>query len=296
FEANPASVTLEKLRVLNDVGVNRISLGVQTFNPQYARNIGLLQTPWDSLQAIENTYKVGIPSVSVDLMYNLPGQTADEWEADVELVQELGVGHVTLYPLRIMPNLGLAKKIQDKVLSPCGALKQEIDFFVRACKILETAGYRLETTYDLAFPGHSHYYARKHFIEHLDLAALGIGAFGEINGYIYRNVSNINDYIKILKSKEFPVQKGYQVKNSDLPGKVMAMGLRFLEVNVQEFQERFQEYPQDIFAKELENLDAWGLVNITKKKIALTRMNGIIWGNNAALEFCDKFFRDSYSL
>ncbi|MCU0286438.1 MAG: radical SAM family heme chaperone HemW [Acidobacteria bacterium] len=296
FEANPASLSLEKLKLLNDLGVNRLSIGVQTFNSQYARDIGLLQSPLDSRQAVENTYKVGISKLSIDLMYNLPGQTPAGWEADVELTRELGIGHVTLYPLKIIPMLGLAKRIQEKVIPQCGDLSQEIDFFLRACQILESSGYNLETTYDLALPGQSHHYAREHFVEHLDLTATGLGAFGEINGYTYSNTNNIHNYIKLLKENEFPVQKGYQVQPGELPGKVMSMGLRFLEVSTAEFRERFQKYPQDIFSAEIENLTSRGLLEVQGDKIALTRMDGVTWGNNAALEFCDKFFRDNYPL
>jgi coproporphyrinogen III oxidase-like Fe-S oxidoreductase len=74
------------------------------------------------------------------------------------------------------------------------------------------------------------------------------------------------------------------------------MGLRFLEVSTAEFRERFQKYPQDIFSAEIENLTSRGLLEVQGDKIALTRMDGVTWGNNAALEFCDKFFRDNYPL
>ncbi|MFD1909272.1 coproporphyrinogen-III oxidase family protein [Paenibacillus rhizoplanae] len=196
FEGNPASFTAAKLKLLQALGVNRISLGVQTFNDELGRRLGLLQTGEDSLRSIQDSREAGIANVSLDLMYNLPGQTMEEWLEDLAKVVELEIGHVTLFPLKIIPGFGLAKRIASGELPACGGLELEQQMYIEACRYLESQGYSVESTYDFVRPGGHHVYSRKHFDDYLDLLSVGLGAFGDVGGYAYQNVKLLPEYVK----------------------------------------------------------------------------------------------------
>jgi putative oxygen-independent coproporphyrinogen III oxidase len=292
FEGNPASFTKEKIRTLADFGVNRISLGVQTFHSDLSKNLGMAHTNKDSYQAIKWAKEEGISSVSIDLMYNLPGQTISTWEKDIQIAVDLKVDHITLYPLKVLPKLGLYKKISSGELPTCGDIHQEIDFYLRGSNLLESHGYNFESTYDFCRSGKSHYYSIMHFKERMELLAFGNGAFGQVNGFVYSNMTNVHEYIAALAINKFPVENGYTVAKGDLPSQFMSMGLRLLEIDRRAFFDQFGEYPESLFTDTINKLLSNNLIEITKEKIRLTKTDGYVWGNNICKEFCEQPFKD----
>lgn len=294
FEGNPASFTSDKLKLLHSLGVNRISLGVQTFKDHLGGYLGLLQTCEDSLRTIKQAREAGISNVSLDLMYNLPGQSMGEWLEDLEKVAELQIGHVTLFPLKVIPGFGLATRIASGELPACGDLELEQQMYYEACRYLESRGYAVESTYDFAKPGAHHIYSRKHFDDHLDLLSLGLGAFGEVGGYAYQNVKQIPEYVKKITSGELPVSLGYQVKSEDLPNQFLAMGLRRTSVDRKQFKRKFGAYPEVMFPELFEKFIKDGLVEISENRIALTRFDGLFWGNNVCKEFCEEHIKIAF--
>ncbi|MEK4853778.1 radical SAM family heme chaperone HemW [Paenibacillus sp. FSL H7-0756] len=288
FEGNPASFTAAKLKLLQALGVNRISLGVQTFNDELGRRLGLLQTGEDSLRSIQDSRAAGITNVSLDLMYNLPGQTMEEWLADLAKIVELDIGHVTLFPLKIIPGFGLAKRIASGELPACGGLELEQQMYVEACRYLESQGYAVESTYDFVRPGGHHVYSRKHFDDYLDLLSVGLGAFGDVGGYAYQNVKLLPEYVKKITSGDLPIALGYEVKAEDLPNQFLAMGLRRTAIDRQQFRRKFGVFPEEHFPELFDKFVKEGLVEIREDTIALTRFHGLFWGNNVCKEFCEE--------
>ncbi|WP_340021729.1 radical SAM family heme chaperone HemW [Paenibacillus sp. FSL K6-1096] len=291
FEGNPASFTASKLKLLHALGVNRISLGVQTFNDVLGRRLGLLQTAEDSLRSIQESREAGIANVSLDLMYNLPGQTMEEWLEDLAKVAELGIGHVTLFPLKIIPGFGLAKRISSGELPACGDIGLEQQMYVEACHYLESQGYAVESTYDFVLPGGHHVYSRKHFDDHLDLLSVGLGAFGDVGGYAYQNVKLLPEYVKKITSGTLPIALGYEVKADDLPNQFLAMGLRRTAIDRQKFRHKFGNFPEELFPDLFAKFVMEGLVEIREDTIALTRFEGLFWGNNVCKEFCEEHIK-----
>lgn len=291
FEGNPASFTRSKTRLLKSLGVNRVSLGVQTFDDKLGDSIGLIQSEKHSVEAIEWCKEAGIENISIDMMYNLPAQTKKGWETDLSKIGEYGVNHVSLFPLKVIPGFTLFKHIQSNQIPACGSIEFEKELFSMGWDILESYGYHIESTYDFAQPGKQHIYSRKHFWQHKDLLAVGMGVFGEINRCIYQNVGSVSEYVKKLGQNEFPIARWYTAQEKDLPYQYLAMGFRLLCVDRNEFKEKFGEYPEEKFKDIFEKLCTLGLVEIQGGNAVLTKKDGVFWGNNVCKEFCEDIFK-----
>lgn len=295
FEGNPHSFTKEKIILLKSLGVNRISIGVQTFDDKMAQRIGLIQREDRSVQIIEWCHELGIENISIDLMYNLPGQTIKDWNCDIRKAIDLNVDHISLFPLKVIPGFNMFNKIKNKEIPPCGDMEFEKKLYISAYDMLENYGYKINSTYDFAKDGKEHIYCRKHFKESYDLLALGMGAFGEVNGCIYQNESNIQKYCDKVSSNKLPISKWYKLEDEDLPNKYMAMHFRLLSVDRKDFYKNFAQYPEEKFESMLDELISKNLVENIGDKFVLTRNSGLFWGNNVSKEFFDKKFKNLYS-
>ncbi|HHQ0079834.1 TPA: radical SAM family heme chaperone HemW, partial [Listeria monocytogenes] len=103
FEANPGDLSLSKLQAMQDHGVNRISMGVQSFNNELLKKIGRIHTVKDVYQSVENMRKIGFENVSIDLIFSLPGQTEADFQDTLKQALDLDLPHYSAYSLIIEP-------------------------------------------------------------------------------------------------------------------------------------------------------------------------------------------------
>ena len=101
IEVNPKSANKEYLKKLKNIGINRLSIGVQSFNDEILNKIGRLHNSKDALETIKNAKEAGFENISIDLMYGLPSQTLKIWEETLSIANELDVEHISLYGLKI---------------------------------------------------------------------------------------------------------------------------------------------------------------------------------------------------
>ncbi|HET9951024.1 MAG TPA: radical SAM family heme chaperone HemW [Candidatus Eisenbacteria bacterium] len=119
-EANPEGLTDEKLAILLEAGVDRLSLGVQSLEPAVLKTLGRIHTAEKALDAVERARRAGVPRVSVDLMVAVPGETADGIARGVEAVVARGVTHLSAYSLQVEERTPFAAKVARGALSPPG--------------------------------------------------------------------------------------------------------------------------------------------------------------------------------
>jgi oxygen-independent coproporphyrinogen-3 oxidase len=110
LEANPENVTLEVMQAYAAAGINRVSIGIQTLDPNLLELLGRLHHPETALQAIHTTYQAGIRNISIDLMYDLPKQTLQHWASTLDQIKTLPLRHLSLYNLTIEPHTIFFKK------------------------------------------------------------------------------------------------------------------------------------------------------------------------------------------
>ena len=224
FELNPETVDLEYLKSLNNIGINRLSIGIQTFNEKILKLIGRKHTPNKAIETVEKAQNAGFKNISVDLIYGLPSQTIDDFITDLENVKNLDIQHVSLYGLQIEPNTLFYKKIPENI--PDSDLQAEMHEYT--AKILNNFEH-----YEISNYAKSSFYSKhnKAYWQNQTYYGFGCSAHGYQNGIRYSNTSNIHKYIEnpyehelehIVTDKEkleeeiflgFRLSKGINVEN-----------------------------------------------------------------------------------
>ena len=110
LEANPGTLTMEKLRAYREMGVNRLSIGVQSFDAGLLRDIGRVHTPGEAVEAVRMARAAGFANIGIDLMYGLPGQTMGAWEATLETALSLPITHISAYALIVEEGTPMAAR------------------------------------------------------------------------------------------------------------------------------------------------------------------------------------------
>lgn len=291
IEGNPRNFTADKLETLALQGLNRISVGVQTFQEELAEVLGLYHSVEDSFDLVQNARNSGIENVGIDLMYNLPGQTLDQWRADILTSIEQEIDHICVLSFCVVPHTQIASQIASGKLPGIGDVYREIELYTIAKEMLLEAGYEQYSVIDFAKPGKTDRHATLYFSEQSHMIGIGAAAFGFINGYMYINSGNLNEYISRVQEGLLPVNCGEKADERELAHGAMAKGLRMLSVNRADFVRMFGQEPEALFPETIGRLVKEGLLIQDAEGIRLTE-DGIIWGNNVSKQFFSAKYAD----
>ena len=189
FEVNPETVDFDYLKSLYEIGINRLSIGIQTFNENILKLIGRKHTPEMALDTIRYAQNAGFKNISVDVIYGLPSQTVEDFISDLEKVKNLDIQHVSLYGLQLEPNTLFYKKTPENL--PDSDLQAEMHEYT--AKILDDFEH-----YEISNYAKSSFQARHNTIywQNKEYYGFGCSAHGYQNGVRYSNTSNIHKYIE----------------------------------------------------------------------------------------------------
>ena len=197
IEANPETVDLAAFERLRDAGITRVSLGAQSFQPDLLRALDRQATPDQVRAAFVAARQAGFASVSIDLLFAVPGQDVAMLDADIDEAVALGADHVSWYELEVKPGSALARQ---------GATVDE-DFseeaYRRVVERLEEAGYRWYETANFARPGHECRHSLAYW-RSVDYLGVGIGAVSTVEASRWRNAPDLSGYITRVRAHETP--------------------------------------------------------------------------------------------
>lgn len=287
-EASPSSADKEKLTACRAGGANRISFGIQTFSDRLGRILGLPQRTDQAVGAFRAARRAGYMNIDMDLLYNIPTQTMDEWRETLEHAAALRPENLSLYPLNPGAHTVLARLIEMGQVPPPGPVELEIDMYLLAKKILEKAGYAQYATTNFSILPEGKRHGEITFRHGQNgLLAFGACAGGRINRYRYRNIRNIDGYVRTIDEGRFPIGFGDGVSEKDLMTRYIDARIRLMRVDCRDFQMRFGAHPQSIFPKPLSRLTERGLIETDKDSIRLT-LAGCIWSKRVEGEFAEQ--------
>lgn len=284
LESSPRTINLEKFQAVKAAGVNRVSFGVQTFDDHVGTQADVAQSSATSRQAVQFAQQAGIDYISIDLIYNLPGQTFDVVRRDLETAIDLGIRHITLFPLSVMPHTRLFRLVKEKQVEQIGKLTHELNLCTEATNFLRERGFVQNSVPDFSLPGTLYRHAHIHFRELEDLLGVGAGAMGSVNKYNYVNVAELARYSELTSNGLPPINAGQLTPPEEKPRSAMCMNLRLLSVKKAAFRRRFQHDPEYYFGDLLKRLEQQGLLAIDDQEVRLTDL-GALFGYNVAKEF-----------
>jgi oxygen-independent coproporphyrinogen-3 oxidase len=285
IEANPGTVTHEALLQLREIGVNRISYGVQSANAFELKMLERAHNFFDVIEAVTSARKAGFDNLNLDLIYGLPEQTFETWQTTVKRILNLHPEHISAYALTLehgtpfgrwsskgllpLPDPDLAAEMYEwlsDVVEVNGYVQYEISNWAKQ----KDEGGRMK---DEVLDQNSSFQCR-HNLQYwrgLPYLAFGAGGHGYANSYRYSNVLRIKTYIERLANYQstdyqFPLSPATVNHHKQTPqddmSEFMMTGLRLTQegVSTHEFQTRFGKSMQDVFGKEINELLKLGLI------------------------------------
>lgn len=283
FEANPGDLSLEKLQILRNAGVNRISLGVQTFNEELLRKIGRVHSKKDIYQSVEKAKEAGFENISIDLIFSLPTQTLEDFKDSLTEAFSLDITHYSAYSLIIEPKT-VFYNLMKKGKLPTPGEDVEASMYELLMEEMEKKGFHqyeisnfskphFESKHNLTYWNNEYYYG------------FGAGAHSYLNGVRRSNIGPLKKYMEHIHTGILPIFEEHKVTPGEQWEEEMFLGLRKTQgVSISHFYQKFGKDPLVLFKKEMNDLTAKQWLEIGNDHIYLTK-KGRLLGNEVFQSF-----------
>ncbi|AOV07914.1 radical SAM family heme chaperone HemW [Sporosarcina ureilytica] len=282
-EANPDELTYEKLVVLKNGGVKRLSIGVQSFDEDLLKKIGRTHSAHDATRVIQDARKAGFDNISIDLIYGLPGQTIEQWQDTLDKATNLGLEHYSGYSLIVEPKT-VFYNLMNKGKLPLPGEDAEAEMLEMLIKHMEKNGRNQYEISNFAMPDYESVHNLLYW-ENESYAGIGAGAHGFINGQRYSNIGPIKQYMASLDEEKRPILHTHEVTEVEAMEEEMFLGLRKIEgVSAKHFEEKFGRALKDVYGDALQMLINKGLIEQTNDRYKLTN-TGLFRGNEVFQQF-----------
>ena len=253
LEANPDDLSEEKLQIFKSAGINRLSIGVQSFFEEDLQMMNRAHNATEALESIKMAKKY-FNNISIDLIYGIPEMSNDRWQKNIDIALELGLPHFSCYALTIEPNTALKKMIEKGKIKPVDDAAASAHFEILTTT-LNANGY---IQYEFSNYGKEGYFSRNNTAYWFGKQYLGIGPSAHSFDGLRRkwNVSNNTKYIRSLEKGELPIEEEVLSEADRYNEYVMTRlrtmwGIDLAEVDAQ-FGEKFKEHLLTEASKEIE--------------------------------------------
>jgi oxygen-independent coproporphyrinogen III oxidase len=270
MEANPETVTPERLASYRAAGVNRISFGVQSFRDDELARLSRLHNAARGRQAVHEARGAGFDNISVDLMMWLPGQRLDQWLESVEAAVELAPEHLSLYLLELYPNAPLREEMARREWSQAPE-EDAAAMYLGTMGRLESAGYEQYEISNVSVAGRHSRHNMKYWTDG-EWIGFGCGAHSTRAGVRWKNVSDIAEYVGRIDRGEPTAVDRHQLTNEQQLGDALFMGLRLAEgIDLAPIGSRYGMNVWERYGPELEIFVERGWLRLEGSRLWLTR-------------------------
>ncbi|MDX5656514.1 radical SAM family heme chaperone HemW [Clostridioides difficile] len=285
IECNPGTLTLEKLKTMKEIGINRLSIGLQAIQEKHLNFIGRIHTYEEFEKNYKDALSVGFKNINIDLMYSLPNQTLCDWKETLEKVVHLNPTHISAYSLILEEGTELYNMYESNKFELIDE-NVDIEMYEYTINYLKSKGYNQYEISNYSKEGYNceHnilYWECEHYI------GIGAGASGYINENRYNNVESLEDYHLSLVKREKPIQENEILSEKDMIEEKIFMGLRMNKgIKFKDFKKKFGIDFREKYNKQIEMLLARKLINQSFEGIQLTQKGREI-SNSVFIEFME---------
>lgn len=223
LEMNPATVSLEKARMLRDFGVNRISIGVQSWDPEMLSRLGRVHSAQQAERSFHIVREAGFTNLNLDLIFGVPGQTIETWQRTVEKTVSLAPEHISAYCLTFEEDTEFFRRFQSGEMTQDA--EQDASFYEFTMANLATAGYSQYEISNYAKPGYECLHNLAYWLGR-NYLGLGPSAFSTIGERRWQNTPDTSRYIEQLRSSIEPINFKEHVSDQVRKAEGIAFGLR----------------------------------------------------------------------
>ncbi|TMC95787.1 MAG: radical SAM family heme chaperone HemW [Chloroflexi bacterium] len=281
LEANPGTLSREQLVGLRAAGVNRLSMGAQSFDAELLKTLGRIHSPKDITQAVRDAQAAGFTSINVDFMFGLPGQTMHHWRETIERALDLHIEHLSLYSLIIEEGTPFYTWTHEGRITP-GDEDLCADMYEYADERLHAAGYVNYEISNWSLPG----FQSRHnltYWHNLPYIGMGAGAYSSFGGRRFSNVREPAEYIRMLKAQQWPEVESETVDKAQAMSETAFLALRTAQgLHLPTFEQRFALPFAQFAGDRLHMVEEAGLLERETEWLRLSK-RGRLLGNEVFL-------------
>ncbi|HXG48366.1 MAG TPA: coproporphyrinogen-III oxidase family protein [Methylomirabilota bacterium] len=274
FEAEPGTLTDHKLRAIRDVGVTRLSLGIEHFDDHILEINGRAHRSKEIARAYGYAREIGFPQINIDLIAGMVEETEEKWRETVARALELRPDSVTIYQMEVPYNTGLYRqmKAEGKLVAPVADWETKRRWVDYAFREFERIGYTVTSgTTVVRDPARVKFLYRDGLFSGADILSIGVASFGHLRGVHYQNHHDFQPYIESVTAGRLPVYRAYVVPADERYLREFMLQLKLGAVSAAAFAGKFGVDPRTQFARPLQTLRDWGFLTEEGDRIAVTR-------------------------
>lgn len=282
-EANPGTIDLNGLRELRDAGVNRLSLGVQSFQDRLLSMLGRIHSAREAVNAVRQARDAGFSNLNLDFIFGIPGQTLDDWQETLGKAVELSPEHISVYGLQMEEGTPLERAVTQGEIKACPE-ELELSMYMMAVEFLASNGFIHYEISNFARPGRQSVHNLGYWLN-LPYLGLGPAAHSYLRGERFYNLPSLKSYLEKISEWKYPVEAGENITVEREMSETMFLGLRLIDgVDLDRFHRRFGRRAEEIYQEEIARLEKAGLVKVEGGCLRLTK-KGLPVANVAFMEF-----------
>jgi oxygen-independent coproporphyrinogen-3 oxidase len=274
FEAEPGTLTDHKLAAIREVGVTRLSLGIEHFDDHVLEVNGRAHRSKEIARAYAYAREVGFPQINIDLIAGMVEETEDKWRDTVARAVALRPDSVTIYQMEVPYNTGIYQqmKAEGKLVAPVADWETKRRWVDYAYGEFEKLGYVVTSaTTVVRDRARTRFLYREQLFSGADLLSVGVASFGHLNGVHYQNHHDFQPYLDRLDRGELPVYRALAPTRDERYIREFILLLKLGEVSRARFTERFGADPCARFAEPLARLQDWGFLTVDGDAIKVNR-------------------------
>ncbi len=274
FECEPGTLTEHKLRVIKDIGVTRLSLGVEHFTERILKLNGRAHGASEIDRAYGFARGVGFPQINIDLIAGMMGDTDEDWAYAIDRTIELAPDSVTVYQMEIPYNTTIfaEMKTAGNDVAPVATWAKKRDWVRLAFDRLETQGYTVTSAYTaVKDPNKTRFTYRDELWTGADLVGLGVASFSHVGGTHYQNEHNFEPYVQKLNGGELPIYRALTPSSEEQLIRELILQSKLGHVSVGYFQKKFGVDILQEFSHAWDHMRAWGYLSEEGDELQMNR-------------------------
>lgn len=274
FEAEPGTLTDHKLATLRELGVTRLSLGIEHFDDHILEINGRAHRSKEIVRAYNYAREVGFPQINIDLIAGMVEETEERWKEAVAKAVALEPDSVTIYQMEVPYNTTLYQRMREegKLVAPVADWDTKRAWVKHAFSEFEKVGYSVNSTSTVVKdPAKTKFVYRQQLFSGADLLSVGVASFGHIGGTHYQNHHEFDPYVSAIHEGRSPVYRALTASQEDLYIREFMLLLKLGSVSRGHFTQKFGTDPLERFAKPIQTLKDWGYLSVDGDTIGLDR-------------------------
>jgi oxygen-independent coproporphyrinogen III oxidase len=274
FECEPGTLTDHKLKAIREMGVTRLSLGVENFDDRVLEINGRAHHSKEIARAYAFSREIGFPQINIDLIAGMVEETEANWRENIRKTIELSPDSVTIYEMEIPYNTTIYQrmKAEGKLVAPVADWDTKRAWVHYGFAELEKAGYTVASAYTaVKNPKQTKFVYRDKLWAGADLLSVGVASFGHIGGVHYQNHADFNPYVAQIQQGKLPIYRALTPSADERLIREFILQLKLGRLSLSYFRDKFGVDPTTRFAEALQRLKDWGFLTTEGDQVQLNR-------------------------